>query len=183
MSSRTTSTSPPQPQQRHVGTKTVAIALAGLIALTGFSSGDSSRLVSETEANWVSAEHAQSTGVSAGTISPPTSLSCEAPLLIGRPTLEWDHPNGGPPERYIIEIQHNATGNINHYVIEDGTLNELRLSNGILRNLLGNLLGLGGTFTARIQAAGPEEWEWTSESSNPVEFYPGLLGLIAPSCD
>ncbi|MDN5818131.1 MAG: hypothetical protein L0K07_12970 [Yaniella sp.] len=82
----------------------------------------------------------------------------------------------------MLEVEHNVTGNTNRYVIEDEETNSLRLTDGLLATLLGNLLGLGRNFTARIQAVGPEGSEWVSNYSNETEFYPGLLGIPLPRC-
>ena len=181
MRRRTTSNSPPPPKRHRLRAKAGAVALAGCVALLGVVSENPAGLVSDTEANWTNAEFVEGTSVSTGSLAPPLNLSCEAPL-VGRPTLDWEHPVDGPPERYIVEIRHNNSGGTNHHVIEDGNTHELRLSDGVLRDLLGNLLGLGGNFTARIQSAGPPGGEWTSEFSNSVGFYPGLLGIIVPRC-
>lgn len=160
----------------------LALRLMSLTALTALLLAGMISSIGETEASWSNSEYARGNDIEAGTVRPPSNLECEAPA-IGRPTLEWEHPSDGPPEGgYVLEVEHNVTGNTNRYVIEDAETTSLRLSDGLLRTLLGNLLGLGGNFTARIQAVGPEGSEWVSTYSNETEFYPGLLGIILPRC-
>src|SRR5699024_12882910 len=118
--------------------------------------------------------------IEAGTVRPPSNLECQAPA-IGRPTLEWEHPSDGPPEGgYVLEVKHNLTGNTNRHVIEDEETTSLRLSDGLLRTLLANLSGLGGNFTARTQAVGPEGSESASPDSTETAFYPGLARHLLP---
>lgn len=160
----------------------LTLRLMSLTALTALLLAGVTSSIGETEASWSNSEYARGSDIEAGTVRPPSNLECEAPT-IGRPTLEWEHPSDGPPEGgYVLEVEHNVTGNTNRYVIEDAGTTSLRLSDGLLRTLLGNLLGLGGNFTARIQAVGPEGSEWVSTYSNETEFYPGLLGIILPRC-
>jgi len=160
----------------------LALRLMSLTALTALLLAGMTSSIGETEASWSNSEYARGSDIEAGTVRPPSNLECEAPT-IGRPTLEWEHPSDGPPEGgYVLEVKHNLTGNTNRHVIEDEETTSLRLSDGLLRTLLGNLLGLGGNFTARIQAVGPEGSEWVSTYSNETEFYPGLLGILLPNC-
>lgn len=163
-------------------TENLSLRVISLIAIVSLFVAGVSSSVTETEASWDNSEHTVASELVATTISPPTDLECDAPFLIGRPTLEWEHPPDGPPESYVVEVRHNATGNTNQYVIEDGNTTSLRLTDGILSNLLGNLLGLGGDYTARIQASGPAHWQWTSDFSNSAKFYTGLLGALLPRC-
>lgn len=157
----------------------LARLISSLTIVTLFATGMSSS-VTETEANWNNSEHVVSSAIAAATVGAPRNLQCNAPVLIGRPSLEWRHPPEGPPDNYVMEIRHNASGATNQYVFEDGNTTRVVLTDGLLSDLLGNLLGLGGNFTARVQAVGPGGW--TSEFSNSATFYPGLLGILLPSC-
>jgi hypothetical protein len=168
-------------------TKSLALRMTSLLAIAGLLVTGVSSSAEETEAYWNDSEYAAAGELTALTVDPPQNLTCDSNVLLGNVWLEWDPPPEDQQPSYVVEVRHIISGDTNRYELDesdyqirnDGSI-RLVLSRNLLERLLGNLLGLGGNFLARVQTVGPGGW--TSDFTSSTEFYPGLLGIIAPGC-
>lgn len=142
--------------------------LAGLAAMLGIACLIAvPSLAGETEAAWTDGEVARGANLTAGTVNPPTALTC-APAL-GSATLAWTAPTAGGLARsgYRWTVTGGSTGS--------GTLGATATS----LQLTGGLLTLGtGTFSLYAVDAGG--WE-SAPARATVTVVLGLLwGCTVP---
>ncbi|GAA1923117.1 hypothetical protein GCM10009775_14400 [Microbacterium aoyamense] len=143
---------------RRVAASIAVLGLACVIAVPA--------VTRDTQAAWTDGEVARGAGLTAGTVSPPTALTCNA--AIGSATLRWTPPAGGLARTgYRWAVTGGSTGS--------GTL----AANVTSLQLTGGLLTLGtGTFS--LYAVGPGGWESTPVRATVTVVLGLLWGCTVP---
>lgn len=122
-------------------------------------------------------DNTEDTGIA---IAAPQNVRCDSPALIGRPNIRWNTPEDYEVVGYVFTTTHVSSTANHEYKVDNGNITNLSLTDDNISLLLGDNKGLGGKFNLTIKAIDSDGN--ISEVSNGTTFYPGLTGMLLPSC-